>query len=124
MPSWQILPFYAKISLGATNMPVMTTMNVSLPEPLKSFVEERVEGGGYQTASEYVRDLIRQDQEKQRTAQGKLEAMLLEGIESLQNGEGIEATTEMWNDIKIRFRARHGRDLGASVRDSGASVHE
>ena len=98
-------------------MPVMTSMNVSLPEPLKSFVEERVEGGGYQTASEYVRDLIRQDQEKRRTAQDKLETMLLEGIESLQKGEGIEATPEMWNGIKDRFRARHGRDLGAAVHE-------
>ncbi|MBC8102599.1 MAG: type II toxin-antitoxin system ParD family antitoxin [Cytophagales bacterium] len=95
----------------------MTSMNVSLPEQLKSFVEERVEGGGYQTASEYVRDLIRQDQEKRRAAEDKVEAMLLEGIESLQKGAGVEATSDLWESLKERFHAKHGRNLGASVHE-------
>jgi len=92
-------------------------MNISLPEQLKSFVEERVEGGGYQTASEYVRDLIRQDQEKRRATEDRLESMLMEGIESLRKGEGVEATPAMWEGIKERFRARHGRELGTSTHD-------
>ena len=37
----------------------MTTMNISLPETWKSFVDEQVSGRGYGTSSEYVRDLIR-----------------------------------------------------------------
>ena len=45
---------------------LMTTMNISLPDALKSFVDEQVSGGGYGTSSEYVRDLIRRDQERQR----------------------------------------------------------
>lgn len=97
-------------------MPVMKSMNVSLPEQLKSFVEERVEGGGYQTASEYVRDLIRQDQEKRNADQNKVEALLLEGIESLQKGAGIEASPAMWESLKERFRNKHGRNLGDPVR--------
>jgi len=44
----------------------MTTMNISLPDSLKSFVDEQVSGRGYGTSSEYVRDLIRKDQERQR----------------------------------------------------------
>jgi len=44
----------------------MTTMNISLPDALKSFVDEQVSGRGYGTSSEYVRDLIRKDQERQR----------------------------------------------------------
>jgi antitoxin ParD1/3/4 len=110
--------------LGGAIMPVMTTMNVSLPEPLKAFVEERVEGGGYQTASEYVRDLIRQDQEKRISAQDKLEQMLLEGLNSLKNGEGVESTPEMWTGIKERFEARHGRKLGVASSKLGAAPNE
>ena len=43
----------------------MTTMNISLPEKMKEFVDGRVEAGHYGTASEYVRDLIRKDSERQ-----------------------------------------------------------
>lgn len=42
----------------------MSTMNVSLPDELKSFVDERVGLGGFGSTSEYVRDLIRRDQER------------------------------------------------------------
>jgi antitoxin ParD1/3/4 len=40
----------------------MTTMNVSLPDSLKHFVDQCVEGGSYGSPSEYVRELIRQNQ--------------------------------------------------------------
>ena len=43
----------------------MSTMNISLPEALKSFVDEQVAGRGYGTSSEYVRELIRQDLDRQ-----------------------------------------------------------
>ena len=55
----------------------MTTMNISLPESLKSFVDEQVASRGYGTSSEYVRELIRKDQERQR-----LRGMLVEGAAS------------------------------------------
>lgn len=42
----------------------MSTMNISLPESLKSFVDEQVSQRGYGTSSEYVRELIRKDQER------------------------------------------------------------
>lgn len=42
----------------------MSTMNISLPETLKSFVDEQVSQRGYGTSSEYVRELIRKDQER------------------------------------------------------------
>ena len=42
----------------------MTTMNVSLPDSLKTFVDEQVAQRGYGSSSEYVRDLIRRDQER------------------------------------------------------------
>jgi len=55
----------------------MTTMNVSLPESLKAFVDDQVAARGYGTSSEYVRDLIRKDQDRER-----LRGLLLEGAAS------------------------------------------
>jgi antitoxin ParD1/3/4 len=56
------------------------TMNISLPETMKTFVEERLELDGYGSVSEYVRDLIRDDQKKREET--KLERLLLERLES------------------------------------------
>lgn len=58
----------------------MTSMNISLPESLRDYVEQQVASGGYGTASEYLRELIRQDQKQK--AQERLEEMLLKGLES------------------------------------------
>ena len=55
----------------------MTTMNISLPDALKSFVDDQVGARGYSTSSEYVRELIRKDQDRQR-----LRSLLLEGAAS------------------------------------------
>jgi len=58
----------------------MQTMNVSLPDPLKEFVERQIADGRYSTASEYIRELIRGDEK--RRAEERLEALLLEGLAS------------------------------------------
>ena len=55
----------------------MGTMNISLPDSLKSFVDEQVTGQGYGTSSEYVRALIRADRDRQR-----LRKLLLDGAAS------------------------------------------
>lgn len=60
----------------------MGTMNISLPDTLRDFVDEQVTGAGYGTSSEYVRELIRRDQERLR-----LRGLLLEGAESAPSGE-------------------------------------
>jgi antitoxin ParD1/3/4 len=44
----------------------MTTMNVSLPNELKSYVDEQVGDGGFGSTSEYVRDLIRRYKDRQQ----------------------------------------------------------
>ena len=54
-------------------------MNISLPASLKDFVDEQVDQGGYGTSSEYVRDLIRKDQDRLR-----LRGLLLAGAKSAQ----------------------------------------
>ena len=44
----------------------MATMNISLPDPMKAWVESRTQDGRYSNASDYVRDLIRRDQDRQQ----------------------------------------------------------
>jgi antitoxin ParD1/3/4 len=63
----------------------MSTMNISLPEPLKQFVDEYVSKAGYGTSSEYVRELIRRDQDRLH-----LRSLLLEGAASPVSGEADE----------------------------------
>ena len=55
----------------------MSTMNISLPESLKTFVDEQVSQRGYGTSSEYVRELIRKDQDRLHLCN-----LLLEGASS------------------------------------------
>ncbi len=52
----------------------MSTMNISLPDSLKAFVDEQVSDRGYGTSSEYVRELIRHDQDR-----AQLRSLLLAG---------------------------------------------
>lgn len=89
----------------------MATMNISLPDPMKEFVEEQVLSGSYGNASEYIRGLLREAQV--RKANEKLERLLIEGLNS---GEPIEATPEFWanmrQDIATRtaeHKKKHGR---------------
>lgn len=86
----------------------MQTMNISLPDQLKEFVDDQVGSGRYSSVSEYVRDLIRDDEK--RKAQEKLEALLIEGI---QSGEATEMTRQDWSDLRAealkQFEARKSK---------------
>jgi antitoxin ParD1/3/4 len=55
-------------------------MNISLPDSMKAFIDERLRDDGYGTASEYVRELVREDQK--RREEQKLEALLLQRLGS------------------------------------------
>lgn len=57
-------------------------MNISLPDELKSFVDQQVSGGGYTSTSEYVRELLRRERDRE-----KLRSLLLEGMNSPLAGE-------------------------------------
>ena len=88
----------------------MTTMNVSLPEKLKEDVDGHVETGGYGTASEYVRDLIRQDLENQRKERNeRLDALLLEGLKSMEEEGTIEITDEYWDEMRTRIKLKRNK---------------
>lgn len=73
----------------------MGTMNISLPDSLREFVDEQVTQGGYSTSSEYVRELIGRDHERPR-----LRALLLEGAESPISG-GVD--TEYFRALRERL---------------------
>jgi antitoxin ParD1/3/4 len=60
---------------------LMATMNVSLPDPMKDWVEAQARTGRYSNASDYVRDLIRRDQERLR-AVSEIQRLVDEGLAS------------------------------------------
>ena len=72
--------------------PPTTTLNISLPKPLKAFVEEQTAKEGYTSSSEYIRELIRAAR-RRRARTHHLESLLLEGVES---GACIEADEAYW----------------------------
>ena len=78
----------------------MTSMNISLPEELKEYVEEQTQTG-YSTPSEYVRELIREDQK--RRAKERLDTLLLEGLNS---GDPMPVNAEFWTELKREAMAK------------------
>jgi antitoxin ParD1/3/4 len=78
----------------------MQSMNISLPEPLKQFVDRQIAQGRYSSVSEYVRELIRADEK--RKAEEQLEALLLEGLNSPES----ELTPGDWSAIRKEALAR------------------
>ena len=74
----------------------MATMNISLPDPLRDFVEKEVRRGGYSSVSEYVRELVRRARDAR-----ELDARL---VESLQSGDLGEIDPAFYE--KLRQHAR------------------
>lgn len=70
-------------------------MNISLPDDLKEFIDDQVVSGHYDSVSEYVHELIREDEK--RKAREKLETLLLEGV---QSSGPTEMTRQDWQDIR------------------------
>ena len=77
----------------------MATMNVSLPDPMKAWVERQAESGRYGNASDYIRDLIRHDQRRTQA----LEAAIDEGLKS---GRSPRKADDIMAEAKARLR--HG----------------
>ncbi|ETX12863.1 CopG family transcriptional regulator [Roseivivax halodurans JCM 10272] len=78
----------------------MATMNVSLPDPMKTWVEQQTAQGRYANASDYVRDLIRRDQARS-DAIARMQGLVDEGLRS---GDGSRSMAE----IKAQARRRAG----------------
>jgi antitoxin ParD1/3/4 len=82
-----------------------TSVNISLPETMRAWIDRRMETGGFGNTSEYFRHLIREDQEKQErralertAARARLDALLLEGLNSpisdVIDAESVRRITE------------------------------
>ena len=85
----------------------MATMNVSLPDPMKDWVEAQAKSGRYSNASDYVRDLIRRDQERAEKI-ARMQQLVTEGLESGvtdQSMDDIEKTAR--NEARVN-PAGHG----------------
>ncbi len=82
----------------------MTTMNISLPEEMKLFIEKEMTEGHYSSVSEYVRALIRERQKQQ--AREKLDALLLESMQS-----GTKPLSDVdWEAMKNRVIRKSGKE--------------
>lgn len=79
----------------------MTSLNISLPESMREWIDEQVKTGGYGTASEFVREVIREAQKNK--ARQELEAKLLAGINS---GPAIEVNEAYWSGLRDRVAKR------------------
>lgn len=78
----------------------MATMNISIPDPMKDWVQSQVETGIYANSSDYVRDLIRQDQEKRNKIQALQEAITA----GLQSGVAEDFNLQ---DFLLSMKAKH-----------------
>ena len=82
----------------------MSQLNVSIPPALKSWIDHRIAEGRYSSASDYVRDLVRRDQEAEPDDVEWVKAMLAEGLAS---GISDEKPETIIDNIIARRRARH-----------------
>lgn len=76
-------------------------MNISLTDDLKVFIDARIKARGYSSASEYMRDLVRRDEE--RATEDRFKALLEDGMQSESAGD--------WEDLRKDFLAESGAPL-------------
>ncbi len=81
----------------------MESMNISLPDTLKKFVDTQMSSGRYSSVSEYVRELIRLDEK--RKAQEHLEVLLKDGL----NSPASDMTKKDWDELQARVWERHAK---------------
>ncbi|NBN63438.1 type II toxin-antitoxin system ParD family antitoxin [Microvirga tunisiensis] len=84
----------------------MATMNVSLPDPMKEWVEAQAGSGRYSNASDYVRDLIRRDQERC----GKIAHMQMLVTEGLESGVSDQSMADILKTVRHRVRTDPSSD--------------
>ena len=90
----------------------MKSMNISLPAPMRDWVEARVETGDYASASDYVRDLIRKDREFRDKREALIQA-LIEGEES-----GISEPQSL-EDFLAEMRVKHADKIAVRAVKAG-----
>ena len=90
----------------------MNTMNITLPEELKEYIDAQISTGAYSSASEYVRRLISEDLERKHHEE--IEKKLLEALDS---GEYSPMTSQDWDELRavVRRRRNFGNDNDMDV---------
>src|SRR5579862_7587903 len=86
--------------------PNASTMNVSLPKPLKRYVEGKVSSGVYGSASEFVREAIREKFQREREGKRTTADLTAKLIEGLDSGEPIEFTDDYFAQKKRSLVSR------------------
>jgi antitoxin ParD1/3/4 len=80
---------------------IMPSMSVSLSDKMRGFIKSRVEGGDYHNESEYIRDLVRRDQERLKDE----DALLAELREASASGVSDRTLPDIMRDVKARLKA-------------------
>ena len=88
----------------------MATMNISLPESMKAFIEEQAAKTGFGTVSEYMRTIIREVQEQERHRQEVRDKLL----EAVRSSPSTPMTTEDWDGIRREVHKRHAERRGGA----------
>jgi antitoxin ParD1/3/4 len=99
-----VLTIFAKMCHTSPMEAKMATMNVSLPDPMKDWVEAQARTGRYSNASDYVRDLIRKDQERT----DKIVAMQRFVDEGLNSGIGERSSDALFAAAEARVQSSPG----------------
>jgi antitoxin ParD1/3/4 len=81
----------------------MATMNISIPDEMKAFVEQQAAKSEFSTVSEYMRDLIRGVQQRQAERQ-RVDGLLLAGLDA---GPATPLTPVDWESIRQEVNKRH-----------------
>ncbi|QIG78683.1 type II toxin-antitoxin system ParD family antitoxin [Stakelama tenebrarum] len=84
----------------------MAQMNVSIPEALKAWVESRVAEGRYSSSSDYIRDLVRRDQEAEAVKAREIARLRAAWDDGLASGEPEPMPEDWADDVIARGRAR------------------
>lgn len=85
-------------------MPQRMTMTISIPAPMKGWVDTAVSAAGYGTASEYIRELVRQDHHRRVK-----DAINAELIASVDSGPARKVSDADWKALHQRLRAQDAR---------------
>lgn len=84
----------------------MGNISISLPDDVKAYVDDQVAKVGYASASEYFLALVQREQQRNQ-AKATLDDLLMEGLDSLERQEGIEATDDWWAQERQDLTQQH-----------------
>jgi antitoxin ParD1/3/4 len=89
---WQSLPIFV-----IREVSVVATLNISLPDAMRAWIDAQVEAGEYANASDYIRDLIRHDQRER-------DAVRLALIDGERSGRSVRTVTDIARQTKRRLK--------------------